>query len=265
MSYGVNAPFGLRPLMSINGGSWTEKLNTYYIACDTTGTLTYEVSIFTGDPVIWNPTIASPANGGGTIAAYPYNTDGTNAGNTTPILGVFMGCEYILPSGTVINTLGKSAYWPASTQVAPGSQIKAFVIDDPSVVYDVQVSTWTNTVTDAVFVEANFGGNWGVGLGGGAALPTPNPATGSALTGQSSVYLAKTFTVPPANQTLVTLPLKAIGWTLNAFNLSAASLTAIPPTQFTDYPGVNNQPYMNVRVLINNHTYKAGTLGVVAA
>ena len=32
MAYGVNAPFGLRPLCSINGGSWTEKTNEYNIA-----------------------------------------------------------------------------------------------------------------------------------------------------------------------------------------------------------------------------------------
>ena len=254
MANGVNAPFGLRPLNSINGGSWTEKLNTYYISTSTDGQTTYASNIFTGDPVVWNPTAAN--NGAGTIARYAFNSEGIDADNAVPILGVFMGCEYILPSGTVVNTLGKSAYWPASTIVARGSQIKAFVLDDPSSVFDIQVSTWTNTLADAVFLEGGFGGNWGLGLGGGAFPGTTpaNPADGTTLTGQSGAYLARVFATNTPAYTTVTLPLKAIGWTLNPNNLS----------KITDYPGANATPFANVRVMINNHVYKVGTLGTVA-
>ena len=77
MAYGVNAPFGLRPISSINGGSWTEKVNEYFISASADGATTYASNIFTGDPVIFNPAAAN--QGGGTIARYGFNTDG-NAG-----------------------------------------------------------------------------------------------------------------------------------------------------------------------------------------
>lgn len=53
MAYGVNAPFGLRPSSSINGGSWTEKVNEYFISASADGNTTYASNIFTGDPVIF--------------------------------------------------------------------------------------------------------------------------------------------------------------------------------------------------------------------
>ena len=119
MAYGVNAPFGLRPLSSINGGSWTEKTNQYYISTSADGATTYNTSLFTGDPVIWNSVAAN--QGGGTIARCTFNTDGNNDANTVSVLGVFAGCEYTLPTGVLV----KSAYWPASTAVYQGSTIKA--------------------------------------------------------------------------------------------------------------------------------------------
>ena len=47
MAYGVNAPFGLRPISSINGGSWTEKVNEYFISASADGVTTYASNIFT--------------------------------------------------------------------------------------------------------------------------------------------------------------------------------------------------------------------------
>lgn len=254
MAYGVNAPFGLRPLSSISGGSWTEKTNEYYIAATADGVTTYGTSIFTGDPVIWNTAIAN--QGGGTIARYGFNTDGNAGTNTTSVLGVFMGCEYIsVVNGA--NTLIKSAYWPAATRVVAGTKIKAYVIDDPDVVYDVQVSTWTNVLNDARFPYGLMGQNFGLGLGGGGGNLTPqNPADGSTLTGQSAVYLAKVFTANNPAQTLVTLPLKVIGYTKNPNNLAN-------PISYT--ADATTAPFLNVMVQINNHTYRAGSLGVVAA
>jgi hypothetical protein len=41
MAYGVNAPFGLQPISSISGGSWTEKVNEYYIYASADGATTY--------------------------------------------------------------------------------------------------------------------------------------------------------------------------------------------------------------------------------
>lgn len=252
MAYGVNAPFGLRPISSITGGSWTEKVNEYYIAASADGLTTYGTSIFTGDPVIWNPVVAN--QGGGTIARYNFNTDYNAGTNTTSVLGVFMGCEYF-STNTATNNLIKSAYWPASSQVVAGTKIKAYVIDDPNVVYDIQVSTWTNVLNDARFPYGLMGQNFGFGLAGGGGNIN-NPAGGSTLTGQSAVYLATTFTGNNPAHTVVTLPLKVLGYTNNPNNLANPISYAADAT---------TAPFLNVMVQINNHTYRAGSLGVVAA
>ena len=251
MAYGVNAPFGLRPLSSINGGSWTEKTNTYYISAPADGVATYGTSIFTGDPVILNPVLAN--QGGGTVARYGFNTDANAGTNTVSIVGVFMGCEYTLPTGVLV----KASYWPAATAVMPGSKITALVIDDPSAVFDIQVSTWTNTLNDARFPYGLMGGNFGLGLGGGGANLVPNnPVSGSTRTGQSGAYLAKVFTANDPAYTTITLPLKVIGYTNDPNNLSQ------PISYVADQ---TTAAFLNVMVTINNHAYRGGSLGVVAA
>lgn len=251
MAYGVNAPFGLRPLSSINGGSWTEKTNTYYISAPADGVATYATNIFTGDPVVWNA--AAAGQGSGTIARYAFNDQGNNAGNIVSVVGVFMGCEYTLPTGVLV----KAPYWPAGTAVMPGSKIKALVIDDPSAVFDIQVSTWTNVLNDARFPYGLMGQNFGLGLaGGGGNLVPNNPVDGSTRTGQSAAYLAKVFVGNDAAHTVITLPLKVIGYTNDPINLSNPISYAVDAT---------TAAFLNVMVTINNHTYRAGSLGVVAA
>lgn len=254
MAYGVNAPFGLRPVSSITGGSWTEKVNEYYIAASADGATTYGTSIFTGDPVIWNPVLNN--QGGGTIARYGFNTDYNAGTNIVSVLGVFMGCEYF-SRNTATNNLIKSAYWPAATQVVAGTKIKAYVIDDPNVVYDIQVSTWNDNLDQARFPYNLMGQNFGFGLGGGGANLSPqNPANGSTITGQSAVYLTTAFSANNPARTTITLPLKAIGYTPDPNNL------ANPISYVAD---ATTAPFLNVRVQINNHTYRGGSLGVVAA
>jgi hypothetical protein len=248
-----NAPYGLKPACSITGGAWTEKTNVYYIATKAGGDATYATPIFTGDPVIWNRVLQLGGEdvGSGTIARYGFNNDGNNAGNAVPVLGVFWGCEYTLATGELV----KSKYWPGGVAVQAGSQIKAYIIDDPMVVYDIQVSTWTNIKNDARFTYAMFGQNFGFGLGGGGNQILPdNPADGTVRTGQSAVYLATTFTANDPAHTVVTLPLKAIGYTPNPQN-GPASYTKDDTTS----------PFLSVRVMLNNHVYKVGNLGTVAA
>jgi hypothetical protein len=158
-----NAPYGLKPACSITGGAWTEKTTEYSIATKAGGDVTYATPIFTGDPVIRNSTLALGGEnvGGGTIARYGFNADGSNAANTVPVLGVFWGCEYTLATGELV----KSSYWPGNVAVQQGSQIKAYIIDDPMVVYDIQVSTWTDSRANAIFTANLFGQNFGFGLG----------------------------------------------------------------------------------------------------
>ena len=251
MAYGVNAPFGLRPISSINGGSWTEKVNEYFISASADGATTYASNIFTGDPVIFNPVAAN--QGGGTIARYGFNTDGNAETNTASVVGVFVGCRYKDINGNLV----QSAYWPAGTLVQAGTQIIASVIDDPSVVYDIQVSTWTDVLNDARFTYNMVGQNFGLGLGGGGADLVPNnPADGNTRTGKSGAFLATKFTANDIAHTTATLPLKVIGYTLDPDNLNK-------PISYTQ--DATTSPFLNVRVMINNHAFKAGTLGIVAA
>ena len=296
MAYGVNAPFGLRPISSITGGSWTEKVNEYYIYATADGATTYGTSIFTGDPVIFNTTRANLIAGGnknlgGSIARYnPEFTDGTpSTFSAVPLLGVFVGCEYTsVVNGT--NNLIKSAFWPANTAVVPGSVIKAYVIDDPNVVYDIQVSTSidananafvsfpnfpnaNNNAADGTVKAGGFGSNFALNIGGGTNFDTVintytqatgntyanNPATGSTLTGQSAFYLDVATVVAGGGlnhdygKAVATLPLKVVGWTQHPNNIAATTLSQ------------STTPFLNVRVLINNHVYGHNAAGPVLA
>lgn len=255
MAYGTNAPFGLRPVSSISGGAWTEKTTEYFIYANAAGTTTYGSSIFAGDPVIWNPAAATTISGVATIAVYPVD-NATVVNEISPVLGVFAGCEYY-STVTGTNNLIKSSYWPANAQVMPGTVIKAYVIDDPDVVFDIQVSTATNVANDTRFggttntaaTLAYFGQNFAFGLaGGGANLVPQNPTSGSTLTGQSAYYLNMVGTAA-TNRVAATLPLKALGYTLNPNNVVRAS------------DGTTANQFLNVRVVINNHVYRVGQLG----
>lgn len=72
---------------------------------------------------------------------------------TSPALGVFAGCEYIDATGKPV----QSPYWPASTAVQSGSEIKAYVYDDPATVYRVGVTgNASDYVQAAVGQQANM-------------------------------------------------------------------------------------------------------------
>lgn len=280
MAYGVNAPFGLRPVSSINGGAWTEKTTEYYIYTDpAAGTGSYATSIYTGDPVVFNPTGANY----GTIAVYlPVYTDAEpSTFSALPILGVFQGCEYTDTTARLV----KSPFWPGGTSVYPGSVIKAYVIDDPDVVYDIQVSTNINANANAFValpnfpvinatanLKGSFGSNFALNIGGGTNFITVvntyttatgdtyanNPTAGSIITGQSAFYLDASTTTQAGithdyNKTTATLPLKALGYTLNPNNIAATTLT------------MATTPFLNVRVTINNHVFGHNSAGTTLA
>lgn len=145
MAYGngTNAPYGLKPVMTLTGAPWTESIRTYRIAS------AYPTSIFQGDPVI-------PLNDG---------TIGIGvAGSVT--LGIFNGCQYYAANGQFID----SPYWPASTSVLAGSTVKAYVICDPHVIYSVQ----TNNATGLTLTQINNNANF--------AIATGSTATGQSAT-----------------------------------------------------------------------------------
>jgi hypothetical protein len=265
MAYGVNAPFGLKPLSSISGGTWVEKTNEYYIYNDLTTGAGYASSIFSGDLVIWNPTAASVLSPFPTIAPYTPDT-ATVANNIIPVLGVFVGCQYYSPTNP--RKFINSSYWPANTQVVPGTTVKAYVIDDPDVVWAIQASTATNVANDARFggvvngpaTPAYCGQNFahGLGAGGGNLVPN-NPVSGSTFTGLSGMYLNLVGTTA-TNRTNATLPLKVLGLSQNVDNdpIFEPAGGAIAPYTIV-------RQFLTLMATINNHVYRAGSGGTTPA
>lgn len=145
--------YGMIPVYHPSGQA---RANRYNIL-NTAGT-GYATSIFKGDLVEMD------TGNNGTIEL----SDGSSA-----CLGVFAGCEYIDPTGKPV----ESPYWPASTAVLPGSQITAYVYDDPMTVYRVGVtanaSSWVQGgVGDQVDVAAGSG-NTSTGISGNSVTAAP--------------------------------------------------------------------------------------------
>jgi len=122
-----DAAFGLRPIGRVGGTPYTGGQNRYRIAAN------YGTAIFQGDMVMH-------VTGG--------NVEIHADGGTVPIVGVFNGCQFTDP------TTGEqkfSNFYPASTNA---SDLIAFIIDDPMVIFEVQA--------DAAFPVADLFGNFDV-------------------------------------------------------------------------------------------------------
>jgi hypothetical protein len=122
-----DAAFGLRPIGRVGGTPYTGGQSRYRIAAN------YGTAIFQGDMVMQVT--------GGTVEIHA-------DGGTVPIVGVFNGCQFTDP------TTGEqrfSNFYPASTNA---SDLIAFIIDDPMVVFEVQA--------DAAFPVADLFGNFDV-------------------------------------------------------------------------------------------------------
>ena len=122
-----DAAFGMRPVKMIGGAPYTGGQSRYRIAAN------YDTAIFQGDMV------AQVTGGGIEVHA---------DGGTVPIVGVFNGCQYTDP------TTGEqkfSNFYPASTNA---SDIIAFVIDDPMVIFEIQCN--------AAFPVADLFGNFDI-------------------------------------------------------------------------------------------------------
>jgi hypothetical protein len=130
------------------------------------------------------------------------HTDGTlNIGDgTSAALGVFAGCEYIDATGRPV----ASPYWPASTTVQSGSEIKAYVYDDPATIYRVGVTAnASDYVQTAVGQQCNVeiaAGNVNTGVSGSkvsAALVAAGTAAQCRIVGfLDGIYDATTNPYP---------------------------------------------------------------------
>jgi hypothetical protein len=168
MSYGTNAPQGLQPQQHQNGSLWNDQLSPYKISDQ------YTTSLFKGDPV----TLAAGYLAIGVAGA--------------AIIGVFWGCKYINSIGTYIF----SPFWPASTVTQAAAGADAFVVDDPTVLFNIQTSL-------AGITQASIGSNANFLAG-----------SGSTITGQSG-YTLDSSTIATANPTR---SLKIVALTPNVSN-----------------------------------------------
>jgi len=156
-----DAAFGLRPSRMMGGAPYSGGQSRYRIASGLSG------AIFQGD-------LVKQVTGGGIERAA--------ASSTVPVVGVFNGCTYTDP--TTGETVFKN-YYPGSISA---SDIIAFVVDDPNVVFEVQA--------DAAFPVADLFGNFDI---------VDNATTGDVKSGRSNLELDVT-----TGATTTTLPLKAI-------------------------------------------------------
>lgn len=168
-----DASFGMRPVKMMGGSPWTGGTSRYRIAAN------YGTAIYTGDMVMQVT--------GGTVEIHA-------DGGTVPIVGVFMGCQYTDPtSGEQVF----SAYYPASTNA---SDIIAFIVDDPNVVFEIQA--------DDTFPIADLFGNFDI-------VYTNSSSTQSGLSGAELDVTT--------GATTAGLPLKAIDISEDPDNSDVAS------------------------------------------
>lgn len=166
------APYGFKPVQKLGGTPYAGSTRSY--AFDPAG---YATSVYSGSLVYMKGTgyieIVSATGEDGTTNAFPAGTTLTGA------LGVFVGCSYINTQGQLIF----SQYYPANALNAT-----AFVVDDPTVVFQVQAA--------GVISQAEIGAN--------VFMQTGAITTGSTVTGNS------TASVNPGSVT-TTAPFRIMG------------------------------------------------------
>ena len=138
----ISAPFGFRASYH-NSGQMRPKAYTI--------TSAYAANIFSGDPV--------KLTDNGVIQLG--TSDGTRSGTVDGIslLGIFAGCQYLDASGKP--TI--SPFWPSG---ATGTEIVAWVYDDPETLFEVQYTNPSAGTTVQTAVGEEF--DWTVASPGGS-------------------------------------------------------------------------------------------------
>jgi hypothetical protein len=102
--------------------------------------------------------------------------------------GVFLGCTFVNSSTGQVQ---QQQFYPASTSVAAGTKIFAFVADDPDTLFQVAVVSGTTVIS-------------GVGIAAIGSNATLVQNAGSTTTGNSAVAILDT------TATTITLPIRII-------------------------------------------------------
>jgi len=152
------APYGLRPVKRADGMPYAGATSQYLIdpAGEATNLFYGQVVHIGADGYI---ALSTATGADGTTNAFPTGTTLTGS------LGVFVGCEYVNSSGQLV----QAQYYPSGT--SNGDDIKAYVVDDPNVLFQVQA--------DGAMDQSDIGANTFFA----AAQST---STGSTTTGNST-------------------------------------------------------------------------------
>ena len=121
-------PYGLRPVKRADGMPYAGARSEYLIdpAGEATNLFYGQVVHIGADGYI---ALSTATGADGSTNALP--TGSTLTGS----LGVFVGCEYVNAQGQVIH----SQYYPSGYAAPTGTAIKAYVVDDPNVLFQVQL------------------------------------------------------------------------------------------------------------------------------
>jgi len=119
------APYGLKPVKRADGMAYAGATSQYLIdpAGEATNLFYGQVVHIGADGYI---ALSTATGADGTTNALPTGTTLTGS------LGVFVGCEYVNDQGQPTF----AQYYPSGT--ANGGAIKAYVVDDPNVLFQVQ-------------------------------------------------------------------------------------------------------------------------------
>lgn len=160
------APYGLRPVKRADGLPYAGAVSQYLIdpAGEATNLFYGQVVTIGADGYI---ALVTGTGADGTTNSFP------GSGTLTGAIGVFVGCEYVNAQGQLIN----SQYYPSGYVAPTGTQIKAFVVDDPNVLFQAQL--------DGVADQSDVGANTFFA----AAQST---STGNTRTGNSTSALEST-------------------------------------------------------------------------
>jgi hypothetical protein len=120
------APYGLKPVKRADGMPYAGATSQYLL--DPAGEAT---NIFYGQVVI----IGSDGYIALSTATGADITTNNLGGNGVGAIGVFVGCEYVNAQGQ----LTFAQYYPSGYAAPTGTSIKAYVVDDPNVLFQAQL------------------------------------------------------------------------------------------------------------------------------